>query len=95
MIDDLADVFLDEAADAHVERFAHPAGSARRRPGRRPHPTTGTLRPAGGRAPITCTTCRVTYIAVAVPPSVAPEVWVCDVCLSQPGSAGQRTDGLT
>lgn len=82
MIDQLTDVILNEGSDAYMSDPVPTSGPARRLARRGAHATSGTGRSTRRCPPITCTMCRVTYItAVALPPSVSPEDWVCGVCL--------------
>jgi hypothetical protein len=83
MIDNLTKVILDGDADASMDRLAHPSHPSRLRTRRR---TQARFRSADHRTrrcpPITCSTCRVTYLTVVgLPASVSPEGWVCGVCL--------------
>lgn len=79
MIDDLTDVLLDGITDADPLEPAHPA---RQRAGRRTRATARSSDSNRECPPITCTACRVTYIAtVALPASVSPEGWICGGCL--------------
>ncbi len=82
MIDDLMDVVLDEVADENVSHPANTPRSTRRRAGVAGRSTAGSGPSTRRCPPITCTNCQVTYMTtVALPPSVSPEGWVCDVCL--------------
>ena len=85
MIDDLPDALFNEVADACADDPVLASRPARRRAGRGAHATAGTGHPTRRFPPRTCTVCQVTYItAVALPPSVSPEEWVCGVCLQDP-----------
>lgn len=92
MIDDLSRVTLNDVADPSPDELGHPSGSARgralarrRTKSRSEHPSV----PVSG--PMTCSTCRITYLPTAVPPlSVAPGDWDCDRCAGR--TSGSPTD---
>jgi hypothetical protein len=86
MIDNLTEVLLDDFADASMDRLAHPSQPSRSRTRRRTQTRFGaTDRPGHRCPPITCSTCRVTYLTgVDLPASVSPDGWVCGVCLGDP-----------
>jgi hypothetical protein len=92
MIDDLTKVGLDGAADSSTEHLADPSRPSRVRSRRR---TKAKFGAAEGLArlcsPITCSTCRVSYLTVVgLSESDSPNGWVCAVCgdhLEVPGQA--------
>lgn len=81
MIDDPAWP-ITHLVDPGSEAFAHPSQRARAERGQ----GSGTEampadRPALEKGPVTCSTCRMTYLPSAVPPASTPaEDWVCDGC---------------
>ena len=62
--------------------LAHPSQSARARRGQRTRTRSESVdRTVHEKAPVTCSTCRTTYLPSAIPlASTSPEGWVCDVC---------------
>lgn len=80
MIDDLARA-IAVRADSDSEAMArpsHPAG-AKRGHGRRSN-SLPVDRPVPENAPVTCSTCRMTYLPSAIPDSASSRGWVCDGC---------------
>ena len=86
MIDNLARTIHD-VADSSPEDLAHPSLAPRSRPGQRTRPKSLSAdRPVHESVPITCPTCRMTYLPTAVPAaSDPPEDWVCDGCQQSMG----------
>lgn len=81
MIDDPTRA-ITHIADTHEEALAHPSQAARAKRGqRRPTVSEPIDRAAPAQAPVTCSTCRITYLPSATPPaSISSEDWVCDIC---------------
>ena len=81
MIDDPTRAII-HLADTDPEALAHPSQAARARRGhRKPTKSVPSDQAVPEKAPVTCSTCRITYLPSAIPPaSVLSEGWVCDIC---------------
>lgn len=86
MIDNLARR-INDLPDASPENEAHPSQAPRAHPGQRT--LTDCLsadRPAHESVPVTCSTCRLTYLPSAAPAASRPgEDWVCEACQQRLG----------
>jgi hypothetical protein len=81
MIDDLSRAVLDDLAHPSTKQTAHPSESARVRPAKRRTKSQSGDRVVRESGPITCCSCRITYLPKAVPQlTVVPEDWICDRC---------------
>ena len=81
MIDDLTRS-ITIVADPHTDAWAHPSQTvhAKRTQGKKIRSRPGD-RPIPENRPVTCSTCRMTYLPSAIPPASTPlEDWVCDSC---------------
>ncbi len=66
--------------------LAHPSQSVRAERGRRRTRSVQLDRPVPEHAPITCSTCRMTFLPSAAPPAAtSSEGWVCDLCRTDIG----------
>lgn len=81
MIDDPTRAFTP-LAHPGPEALAHPAHTSRASGGQaRRAKSLPDGRRVPKKAPVTCCTCRVTYLPSAISPaSTSPEDWVCDIC---------------
>lgn len=81
MIDDLTRA-ITVLADADSEAMAHPSQAARAKRGHgRRTKSLPVDQSVPEDAPVTCSTCRMTYLPSAIPPHSASSAdWVCDGC---------------
>lgn len=81
MIDNLAQA-INDLADPSPEDPRHPSLAPRVHPEQRTRTNSLSAdRPTHESAPITCSTCRLTYLPSAIPAaSRHPEDWLCDGC---------------
>jgi hypothetical protein len=73
---------INDSADISPEDQVHPSLASHSQPGQKTRTRSLSAdHPAHESAPITCSTCRMTYLPSAVPAASAPpEDWVCDGC---------------
>lgn len=63
------------------EALAHPSRAHAKRGQRRQTKFVPVERPVSAVTPVTCSTCRMTYLPSTIPPaSTSSEDWVCDIC---------------
>ncbi len=81
MIDDPTQP-ITHLADTDPEALVNPPQAARAKRVQRKRTKSEPIdRTVPEKAPVTCSTCRITYLPSAIPPaSVLSEGWVCDIC---------------